>query len=220
MGVTFFFHWLSLYCIIVVEKKIISYYIIFRHIKTSAPIPLLYCIYSKMLGMGQIIFHLLWHHLLARSQNSISGCARHDLGSQAVSSGAGFCEQNLKIKYVPCIGTHLCLTVPAKSALSNRPFHTEIRKFGNIQCVNHSEKGYYLYASTLVGASTTMTTPRVWHSITHRIVGASRLIYYLLRSKQLPRFCEKFVFYRKTSIWKCLYQIYLCEWKIINIHYS
>ena len=28
-------------------------------------------------------------------------------------------------------------------------------------------RGYYLYASALLGASTTLTTPRVWHSITH-----------------------------------------------------
>ena len=50
------------------------------------------------------------------------------------------------------------------NAFSNRPFHTETGKFRNIQCVNHGEKGY---ASALPGASTTMTTPRVWHSITH-----------------------------------------------------
>ena len=34
-------------------------------------------------------------------------------------------------------------------------------------CVRHWWRGYYLYASVLLGASTTMTTPCVWHSITH-----------------------------------------------------
>ena len=31
----------------------------------------------------------------------------------------GFCKQNLCIKYIPCIGTHLWITILAKSVLSN-----------------------------------------------------------------------------------------------------
>ena len=55
-----------------------------------------------------------------------------------------------------------------------RHFHTEIGKFWNIQCVNH------LYASALLGASTTMTTPRVWHSITHSTRNCWGLVVILL----------------------------------------
>ena len=94
----------------------------------------------------------------------------------------------------------------------NRPFHTEIGKFRNIQCVNHGKKAYYLYTSALLGASTTMTRPRVWHSITHstRNCWCVEVILLLTMLKQLPHFCEvmlaKFVFYWKTSIWKCLFR--------------
>ena len=46
----------------------------------------------------------------------------------------------------------------------HRPFHTEIGKFRNIQCVNHGEEVTRL---PLLGASTIMTTPHMWYSITH-----------------------------------------------------
>ena len=54
----------------------------------------------------------------ARSQipvYSLTGCG---LGGRSIAPGAGFCGQNLGIKYIPCVGTHLWITMAAKSALS------------------------------------------------------------------------------------------------------
>ena len=39
-------------------------------------------------------------------------------GGRSAAPGAGFCGQNLGIKYIPCVGTHLWITMAAKSALS------------------------------------------------------------------------------------------------------
>ena len=41
--------------------------------------------------------------------------------------------------------------------------------------IRHWWRGYQLYASVLLGASTTMTTPRVWHSIMHNTRNCLRL---------------------------------------------
>ena len=54
--------------------------------------------------------------------------------------------------------------------------------------VRHWWRGYYVYASILLGTSTTMTTPCMWHSITHNMQNCwwVKVILCLLRSKQLP----------------------------------
>ena len=64
-------------------------------------------------------------------RESASGCVLHIKRSERIvrlgaawaggwlaASGAGFCRQNLGIKYIPCVGTHLLITMAAKSALS------------------------------------------------------------------------------------------------------
>ena len=53
-----------------------------------------------------------------RSQIRVYGLTGHGLGGHSVAPGAGFCMQNLGIKYIPCVGTHLSITMAAKSALS------------------------------------------------------------------------------------------------------
>ena len=54
----------------------------------------------------------------ARSQIPVYGLTRRGLGGRSASPGAGYCWQNLEIKYIPCVGTHLWITMAAKSALS------------------------------------------------------------------------------------------------------
>ena len=45
--------------------------------------------------------------LRARSQIPVLGLTGRAHGCQAAASGAGFSGQNLGIKYIPCVGTHL-----------------------------------------------------------------------------------------------------------------
>ena len=43
----------------------------------------------------------------ARSQILVYGLTGRALGGRSAAPGAGFCGQNLGIKYIPCVGTHL-----------------------------------------------------------------------------------------------------------------
>ena len=69
-------------------------------------------------------FHLIvWYllkqgYLRACSQIPVYDLTGRGLGGRSVAPGAGFCGQNLGIKYIPCVGTHLWITMAAKSALS------------------------------------------------------------------------------------------------------
>ena len=61
---------------------------------------------------------IYFNQLRARSQISVYGLTEWDLGGQSAARGAGFCEQNLGMKCIPCVGTHLWITMAAKSTLS------------------------------------------------------------------------------------------------------
>ena len=57
-------------------------------------------------------------HVRARSQIPELGLTGPAGGSRASAPGTGFSGQNLRIKHIPCVGTHLWITIPAKSTLS------------------------------------------------------------------------------------------------------
>ena len=56
-------------------------------------------------------------YLRARYQIPVLGLTGLALGKWVVAPGVGFSTQNLRIKYIPCVGTHLWITMPAKSTL-------------------------------------------------------------------------------------------------------
>ena len=56
--------------------------------------------------------------LKARSQNPVLGLIGRARGERVVAPGAGFSMQNLRLKYIPCVDTHLWITIPVKSTLS------------------------------------------------------------------------------------------------------
>ena len=75
------------------------------------------CILGKM-------FLVSWEHTFSfrtRSQISVLSLTEQARDGQEAAPGTGFSGQNLRIKYIPCIYTHLWITMPAKSTL----FHTK-----------------------------------------------------------------------------------------------
>ena len=97
------------------------------------------CFYIFCIGLNTFIFALaassvkLWHrnmhfyhrslllqpeYLRAHSQIPVYGLTGRALGGRLAVLGAGFCGQNLGIKCIPCVGTHLWITMAAKSTLS------------------------------------------------------------------------------------------------------
>ena len=72
---------------------------------------------GEMLGvLLETTLHML-SKLRARSQILELGLTGRACGSLVAAPGVGFRGQNLKIKYISCIGTHLWITMPAKSTL-------------------------------------------------------------------------------------------------------
>ena len=53
----------------------------------------------------------------ALSQITVLGLTGCTCGIQVAVPGMGFRGQNIRIKYIPCVGTHLWITMPAKSTL-------------------------------------------------------------------------------------------------------
>ena len=58
----------------------------------------------------------------ARSQIPVLGLTGRANGSRTVVTGSGFSGQNLRIKYIPCVGTQLWIIMPAKSTSSYTKF--------------------------------------------------------------------------------------------------
>ena len=54
----------------------------------------------------------------ARSQILVYSVTGLALGDRAAGPGMGFCGQNLETKCIRCVGTHLWITMTAKSMLS------------------------------------------------------------------------------------------------------
>ena len=65
------------------------------------------------------IFTKLLKQFRALSQILVLGRTGRARSSWVVAPGAGFCGQNLMMKYIPYIGTHFWITMPAKYALSS-----------------------------------------------------------------------------------------------------
>ena len=64
-------------------------------------------------------FCLIASHLRARSQILVYCLTGMALGAgRSAAQGTGFCRQNRGIKCIPCVGTHLWITMAAKSTLS------------------------------------------------------------------------------------------------------
>ena len=80
----------------------------------------------------------------ARGQIPVYDLTGRGLGGWSAAPGTGFCWQNLGIKYIPCIGIHLWITMAAKSALSYLLVWIEII---NIQkLVTHVQTTFLTYS--------------------------------------------------------------------------
>ena len=80
-----------------------------------------------VIGFGQIVSLMMFHVTLAlileagfraRSQILVYGLTGQALGGRLAAPSMGFWGQNLGITCIPCIGTHLWITIVAKSTLS------------------------------------------------------------------------------------------------------
>ena len=86
--------------------------------------------------MHMLAFEILLSILTARSQISVLGLTVRDGSGRAAAPGAGFSGQNLSIKYIPCVGTHLWITMPAKSTLS---YAKSTLSYAKSTCVNRNK---------------------------------------------------------------------------------
>ena len=73
---------------------------------------------SLLMSPCHFILCEIGNMLGARSQIPVYGLTGWALGGRLAVLGAGFCRQNLGIKCIPCVGTHLWKTMAAKSTLS------------------------------------------------------------------------------------------------------
>ena len=62
--------------------------------------------------------NITWKLIRARSQIPVLSLTGWAQGGRTAVPGGGFSGQNLRIKYIPCVGTHLWITMPAKSTSS------------------------------------------------------------------------------------------------------